>query len=391
MSDFTALLEKYLAVLQLEKEEITQRKLLLRSYAERPNCYEFFEKKTWELDAELEALPYRDEVYFRDKQQLNLMYFGHPDTDKREDKNNTLKLAIDYFDAYCGFSKIKLKCASNAKFDTNIPAKVGQDSIDILNQNPVFNLYYRLEEFQRKQESSALGGLVDLYVQNIDLLRESEREYILKALLNYCTQQTNSGTKDTIRLSINLYKIGLQYNCLMPFGKLTKNTFQNIVTLGVICEEHDWVKNFMETYSSYLDDNIRVDAVNMSMAQWHFGKKEFDKTVQILQHNFNDQMDVFKAKSFIIRSWYELYVERGDCFDVLMSQLDAFEKFTRRDKMQNPRMKEALLKFISYTKKLVNRHWDDKLVAELGDEISKEPNIALKQWLLEKTAKGNMS
>lgn len=67
MSDFMAILEQYLIVLQLEKDELEQKKLLLQSYLERPDCYEIFEKKVWELDNFLDAQPFRDESYFQEK------------------------------------------------------------------------------------------------------------------------------------------------------------------------------------------------------------------------------------------------------------------------------------------------------------------------------------
>ena len=48
-----------------------QNKLLLEAYAERPNCYEFFEKKYDLLNREMDSLPFRDDIYFSLKKELS--------------------------------------------------------------------------------------------------------------------------------------------------------------------------------------------------------------------------------------------------------------------------------------------------------------------------------
>ena len=386
MSDFSILLEKYLTILQLEKEEMEQKKLLVRAYAQRPNCYPVFEKKIWELNKELDAMPYRDEHYFKEKKELNLQHYGHPDTSKAMDKKNTLQTAEEYFYAYCSFAEIKIKCAKNAVVNTisrkNTDPKINGD---LLKDNPAFVLYEKIEKFQRSRDATNLNELADYFISHIKSLRIDDREYILKVLLNFSIRQNNAGRTEFSKVILDLYKIGLEYKCLLFFGRMTENTFQNIVTTAALQGEFEWANKFMDKYQGHLDTGVRADAMAISMAQWHFTKKEFLQAIEVLGHTFKEPIDVLKSKSLLVRSWYEMYLKDDNFLEMVLAQLAALEKFLRRDKTMPPRMKDAYLKFVSFTKKLVNGKWDKDLMNELNKEISQDTNLLIKKWLMEKS------
>ncbi|MCB0522471.1 MAG: hypothetical protein H6577_18200 [Lewinellaceae bacterium] len=386
MTGFTSLVEKYLVVLQVEKEELEQQKLLVRAYAERPDCYEVFEKKVWELDKTLDAQPYRDELYFREKKDLNLLYFGHPYTDKTTDKNNTLALANEHFENYMAFAEIKLKCANNAITNT-VGRKNTRENMHIpsMTDIPVLDIYRKLEQFQRSGEAGSLTGLVGIFISNINLIRADDREYILKILLNYCIRQSNQGDSAFFRTVFDLYKVGLEYECLTTFGKMTEGTFQNIVSVSTLYGELDWALEFMGSYENALDVEIKEDTMAISHAQWYFAKKDFEKVIHILKHQFHDPLIKLKSKSLLIRSWFELYMENDNYLELLMAQLETLEKYARREKSLTPGMVAGFQKYLSFLKKIVHRKWDNTLIAELELEMIQEQNLMMKNWLLEKT------
>lgn len=385
MTDFRALLEKYLMLLQLEKEELEQKKLLIRAYADRPDCYVVFEKKVWELDRELDALPYRDEGYFREKKEVNLLYYGHPDTSKSTDKKDTLQTAVEHFNAYRSFAEIKLKCASNAMANTVSGKNIRPTtSGNLLTKNPAYVLYEKLETFQRKGKATDLNELVDYFISNIELLRKEDQEYILKMLLNYCIRQTNSGKLTFFNTSFKLYQVGLEYYCLFVNGKISEGTFQNIVTNAITINELAWAKKFMDNYGAKLDPKIKEEAMTICLAQWHFAKKEYQKTIELLRYLFREPSVIFKSKALVIKALFELYWTDESYMDVLLAQLDAFEKYARRSKVLTSRLTGAFIKFIIFTKKLTNAKGSKKSYDKLRIELEQEPNVVFKQWLLEK-------
>lgn len=387
MSDFTALLEQYMIVLQLEKEDLEQKKLLIQAYSERPDCYEVFEKKLWELDKYLDALPYRDELYFREKKDLNLLYFGHPGTDMVAEGQDALKNALRYFETFKELSATKLQCSWNA-WENAVGARktIQPESLDFDTDTPPLLLYKKLATLQRTPETEAdLQALVSLFTTHIQAFRPGDQSNILKILLNYCSRQFNKGHTRLIDASFELYKTGLEHGSLLINGKMKESTFQNIIAVGIYCKAFDWTKAFMDRFQEYLDLNVRADAVALGMGQWHFEQKDYWRTIEVLERTFREPQEIIKSKTLLSRAWFELSLKDESYHEVLLAQLDSFEKFTRRNSAIPPRLSEGVLNFIEITRKLASNMGDKKKLAQLKIRIEAEPNLTLKNWLLEKT------
>ena len=385
MSDFYGLLEKYLIILQLEKKEMLQNKLLLEAYAERPNCYEFFEKKYDLLNREMDSLPFRDDIYFSLKKELSLMYYSHPDTNMQTGDKGTFYKAVEYFEAQKKITDIKLECALNARINTvNETYKRDINNSQLLYENPLFNLYTLLESFQRSEEAVDINELVNGFKSSIHLLRSDDKRNVMKILLNHSNRHANAGHVKFSHISLELYKLGLEHDCFLENKRMSKNIFTNIVSTGAICGEFIWTEEFIKKYQSTLDNNIKEDAIKISLCVWHFENKDFDAAIEAARHSFAEPIDVLKSKIIQIKSWFELWLKDNSYFDVLIAQLDAFEKFIRRDKLIRANIKDATLKSISYTRKLIGCLGDTASINKLKDEITNEQNLVLKRWLLEK-------
>lgn len=386
MSDFTALLDRYLVALQLEKEETEQKKLLLQAYSERPDCYEVFEKKVWEMDKALDATPYRDEHYFREKKDLNLLYFGHPGTDMVANGREALQNALKHFETFKALTAAKLQCSLNAWENTVGAGKTIANAPNEINTaNPLLLLYEKLAVLQRAPDTSdTLQELVDLFIAQARNFRPDDQSNILRILLNHCNRLINMGKTEFITTSFELYKTGLEYYCFLVNGKLNEQIFHNIVTAGTRCREFDWTQHFMENYQDTLDTSVRENALALAMGQWYIEQQEYAKAIEILNHTFSEPQDIYKSKGLTIRAWCELYWTDDSYFDLLLAQLDALEKYVRRNRNVASRLSEGMLKFTGYTRKLVLLKWDGKDTAGLKDEILKEPNVVLKNWLLTK-------
>lgn len=387
MSEFYSLLEKYLINLQLEKKEFTQNKLLLEAFSERPNCYDFFEKKFDLLNKNLDGQPFRDDIYFSEKKELNLLYYAHPDTSMQIGDKGTLRKAVEYFEAQKKLTDVKLKCALNARANTIIEKQNKElNSPLLLSENPLFILYEKLEKFQHSEKTEIFEELVSLFKSETELLREDDKRNILKILLNYCIRQINTGNTDFYRTSLDLYKIGLEHDCMLVKGKITKNVFQNIAANGVNCQEYDWTIDFMKKYQNLLDEQVKGDAVALSYGLLYLQKKEYSQTINVLQRNFQEAFDQFKSKTLLIKAWFEIWSIDNSYYNFLLAKLDALEKFTRRNKSMRPSFIKSVLLSVSYTKKIVESNWDALALQKIIQEIKGEQAFLFKKWLLEKIA-----
>lgn len=383
-SDFTRLLEKYLINIELQKSKAAEKKLLVQSYMNRDGAYHLFEKEVSLLDRQLEDSPYRDETYFYEKEWLNLKIFSHHGTGKRMRTNDSFEKAIQFYSGYEKLKKIKLECAQHSvESITKSQSDIQQIEVD----SAVFNLYRKLSQTQKSPDDvNILTQMIEEFVSSIQKIRLNDRNNIIKLLQNYCARLINMGNEEVGKISLSLYQVGLENECLIVNGKLTETTFQNIIGTAIYCGQLEWAKSFIEKYNSNLDEKIKEDAMNIGLAHWHFAKGLYHETIQILQWNFKDSQNQFKAKSILVRTWFELFLLDRSYFEMLSMQLEAFEKFTRRNKKIQPRLAEAYLHFIMFTKKIANAIIEGKKKAALKVEIKKQPTLALKSWLLEKAS-----
>ncbi|MEZ4963612.1 MAG: hypothetical protein R2791_00095 [Saprospiraceae bacterium] len=386
MSGFTALLEQYLTLLQLEKNVLEQKKLLVQAYSERPDCYEVFEKKLWELDRFLDAQPYRDELYFREKKDLNLLYFGHPGTGMVAEGRDALQNALQHFETYKAISTAKLECSWNAWENAVGDRKaIRLEFSDIDAENPLLTLYKKLAALQRAPDAAEnLEEIDELLNEHIRSFRPNDQSNILRILLNHYTRLLNMGRSEAADTILGLYKTGLAYDCFLEFGKIKESIFLNIVTAGSLCGEFEWTEMFIDEYQHMLPARSRADTLSMAKGQLHIEKREYLKATEVLQYAFSEPQDIVKARMLAIRAWFELYWNDEGYYDLLSAQLDAFEKYTRRNKVVTPRMLEGARKFIFYVRKLAILKLDDKNTSVIKPQIEAEPNVLLKKWLLNK-------
>lgn len=387
MSDFMAILEQYLIVLQLEKDELEQKKLLLQSYLERPDCYEIFEKKVWELDNFLDAQPFRDESYFQEKKDLNLLFFGHPGTEMASDGQEALQNALRYSEASKALLSAKLHCSWNA-WENVVGARkaINLSSLsDYYKNNPLLILYEKLAVLQSHPDiAESLQDLVQMFTTHVRSFRQNDQSNMLKILLNFCNMEVNRGKTEFIGTSLSLYKSGLELGSFLYKGRLKESTFHNIVTFGTLNREFEWAQSFIETYQHLLDANVREGALALAMGQWYCEKEDFEKAVEVLNYSFSEPLDIYKAKATTIRAWGEIFWNDDSYFDFLIAQLDALEKYVRRNQDVTPSLSSGMLKFVIYTRRLVFLKWEGKDFLELKNELKAEPNVVLKSWLLKK-------
>lgn len=385
MSEFNALVEKYMALLQLEKDDILQQKLLVASYAERPDSYKAFSKHSEHLHKKLDALPYRDEVYFLEKKELYLKYYGHPGTIQSKRKES-MEMAMSSFVEFRNVVEMKLKCEGSAWENTfGDSINTNRQTTDAKDKNAVLEFYEKLNLLQQSEdENEILPDLTNYFISNIHLFRQEDKSNALKILLNYCNRLANKGKLEYVATSLTLYKTGLKHNCLIALEKLTESTFQNIVTAGIFCETYEWTKKFMEDYVRYLPEEVKDDAMALGFGQLYFKQGNFTEALKKLQYSFKKARFLIKAKALLIRIWFDLIPQNDSYFDLLMNQLESFEKYIRRDKTMPVRLSKGYLNFIAFTKKLAKKKKDKKTKKKLKEEITEEQNLILKSWLLER-------
>jgi hypothetical protein len=384
------LVESFLVAEQLKADDFLSKKILADSLV-RTNTYDLFQKKIEELLKKLDDSPHKDIEYFKNKEQVNLQFYGNPATNRLGKGVNHLTKAMESLDTYFILSKVKLACALGARKQTSSEKNQIKYLDLVLTEtewpNLLVSIYVKILKMQNAESDdlSLYKEVRALYVANLDKLGQEDQRDILRLLLNFCIKLVNAGIPNFANYCMELYKIGLEQGFLLNNDELTEETFTNIVGIGTKIKDFEWVKSFIEQYANNLNDNIRVDTVIYSRAILHFHQNEFSETIQLLStHTFTKPIKVVMSKAILIRSYVELFLTDNSYYDLSINQINAFERYLRNNNYYPEKTIEGYLNFCRFTKKLLRLKNQGKATMGLKDKVDSAKNLRLKLWLLEK-------
>ncbi len=198
--------------------------------------------------------------------------------------------------------------------------------------------------------------------------------------INHCIRQNNKN-KGTIFLHelLDLYRVGLEQDAFLENGFLSRWTYKNIVTAGLMLEEFEWVEGFIYEYESRLEKKYRKDSFAYNLACLFYGKKQYDKAIsQLQQVKFDDVFLNLNARNLLLKIYLELQE-----YEALDAHLNSFEIFIRRKKITNPH-RDNYLNIIKLSRKIIQLNPHDKAAkAALRKEIEAEKNASTRAFLLE--------
>jgi tetratricopeptide (TPR) repeat protein len=182
-----------------------------------------------------------------------------------------------------------------------------------------------------------------------------------------------------MRQANELYRRGLSLGAFFVDGVLSRFTFRNIVTNGLILEEYAWVGQFIEQYQSYLSDTSRASMVSFNQARLEYRQKNYGKALDLLQKSdYRDVLLNLSAKTLLVKVFYEM----GE-YDLLESHLQAMRVFIRR-KEELAYQQENFQKLVYFAQKMIELNpFDRQAKEQLREEITKTQVVAEKAWLLE--------
>ncbi len=392
----TNLVEDYMIWIDLKSQEADRQKRLSKIYAQR-NLFAFYERSRLRQLERMDKQPYRDLEYYQNRYSLDFDYFFHPLTPKHTLQDDALIRLMDSVDQT--FILGKYRIASEMKNRERILAK--QYDIRFLeaieneirnglsNKNISLQLYQLLlQMYVPEKEGTAFEKLKNLFSENAHRIRHLDQSLLLTQMINYTVKQINIGNAAFYQKALELYKIGLEIGLVVENQKIDAAVFGNIVLLGCNAREFEWTKHFMVQNQQYLKESIRQDTVALNMGLWYFHQNDFDKAYhKFFNHTFSYAFQL-KARFYLIRTLLEQFLSDDTLLDLLISQIDAFEKFLYRNKMISSYHKKTHLNSIAIIKKLaigLSQKKDlVKLKTSLLAEIERKGNMVVKEWLISK-------
>ena len=387
MSDLLKLVEDFIVYRQSKKTQLS-RSILLSTYYRKVDLEKHFDRTHRKAKQQLTLFPYRNQEYFSLQNQLQWEQYEVVSSKKRDIDMNLQELGQS-FDIFYFSSRLRQACflkAQQAFYDTPYDFSWIDQLIEHIQQKewlsiPAISLYYYAYQLYVDIESSEnFEALKQQILEYSPLFPSEEIRDIYVLALNYCIRKVNAGQRAYLKESLDLYKAGLASGCFLENGVLSKFTFSNIVAMGLMVKDFEWVATFIQNYKNSLKKQDRQSTFCLNMARLEYtSNQNYTEALTYLQKvSDKDLLHTLNAKILQLRIYFEIAA-----YDLLESHLEAMVNFIRRKSVMGYH-KANFLHLIRYTKKLLKLNlYDKKAIAQLAAAIQTEEVLTEKTWLLE--------
>jgi len=388
MSDLLRQTEGFLAIERYQQDVLTQNIYLAQSYRHRKLAKPFQHTLKNARSAQQKKPSYSADAQFRQSLLHAEEYQFLLEENRRGERDlQTWHDALNHF-----FIAETLKQACTMLTHERVTEKVHNFLLlpDILKhietqpdllRIPAIQLYYHsyhtLTGTQNEEHFRRLKAGIIRYGAGFS---QAELKEIYTHAINHCIRQNNK-KEDTVFLRelFDLYQVGLSQDAFLENGFLSRWTYKNIVTAGLMLEEFEWVEGFIYEYESKLERKYRKDGFAYNLACLFYGKKQYDKAIsQLQQVKFDDVFLNLNARNLLLKIYLEL-----EEYEALEAHLNSFEIFIRRKKVTNPH-RANYLNIIKLSRKIIQLNPHDKAAkAALRKEIEAEKNPSTRAFLLD--------
>ena len=396
LSSLSRLVEQFLVYLEAKREEEEAPLLLIRALGRR-NHYALFEKYTSDVLKSLQEAPYRDYDHYRRKVECFTNYYFHPFTDKRSIREERLQELVYDMDYRYALEMYRLgaelrnreRILSEQYQLKAIDRMSNYDREGALSRNAIFRVYRSLILAYEQEEDPALfRKLKKAFVAHTHEMRDADCKLLFQQILNYTIRRINESDDSFYKEALELYKMGLQAGWLIDGGRMSAATYSNIVLVSCEEGEYRWAEAFMNEYESLLEMLAREDTKAHCYSLWHYFQEQYDEALQLLaRHSFSKAFQP-TTRMTAIRIVFEQFLTDDSYFDLLLSQVKAFEKYLSRNKTLAENRKDLHKLTLSLLRRIANAIAREEPLEEIRrwalEEINSGQAFVLRNWLKHK-------
>ncbi|MES2619938.1 MAG: hypothetical protein V4615_03730 [Bacteroidota bacterium] len=243
---------------------------------------------------------------------------------------------------------------------------------------------YQMLATDTYERSEVYYNLIKRFVgaQSAETLPVSSIESMSYAV-NWCLKWIGKGYDGPVGEYLWWTELKIKYSLLLESGKLLPITFRNIVTSAFFNnQEPEWMLRFIKQYSQCLPIEHRDTNIAFAQGLYYYLLKDYTKAIQsFLMAQAKDDI-IFNA---MIRRWQYMstYEQNPSDTDLLLNQLNSFEKYITRNQDAFHQLKVPFLSFIKYAGKVLQLV-DKQERIKVKDILEDEGFFPGKPWLLQK-------
>jgi len=251
-------------------------------------------------------------------------------------------------------------------------------------ETPGIAIYHQiatcLSEFDKESHFQKLKILLDQYHT---CFSKTEQLDLYTFAMNYCSVQINLGRLQFYEEIFTIYKIVLEEEIIFLNGELAPGNYKNIITIGCMVREFDWVENFIQKYTGRLPKADQDNDLNYNLAKVYFFTGQYEKVIEQLREvEYKNLVYSLSGKLMLLKTYYELQEYRA-----LDSMMDSFRIYLHRNRIISRDVKQQYMNVLRFVKKLgAIAPYDKKAVAKIKEQVNNCKALADKQWILQKVA-----
>ena len=379
------LAEKFL-VCEFRETKAVDYEIQLAALYRRRNLQRHYLSAIRQAKASQEKEPHRNAEFFEQSFRIELEEYNNAAASWRTDATN-LQSVSDQFDLAYIAQKLRQSCFSlshQAVYNTEYRFGMLEEMLAYINRArldeiPAIGVYYYCylamvhpaaeDHFRRFRQKISEP-------EQVFPPEEMRNLYLLA--INYCIKKYNEGNTLFLEEEYQLYRQGLERGYFLAGGYLSRFTYRNVVTIGLVMKDFPWVEQFIHQYRDMLKPDTRDSIFSFCLANLEYEKKNLDAALDLLRKSeYKDLLLNLAVKTLQMKIWYEL----GE-LDVLDSHLEAMRTFIRRKGIIGYH-RGNYLNTIAITKKLLNlKPYDHPQREALRRQIEQTMALADREWLL---------
>ena len=384
MSFLLKLTERYLVQKAFFQEELKVKTTMTSIYRKR-NLSKHFDRSLRASKLIQEKTAHKNADYFLESYQIQLEEYLNIAARNRISALNLQTISNELDRAFIAL-KLRQTCLSishQTVYKTAYHFGLLSEILNYVEQNALLEIpaistyYYCYKMLIDPRQESHFQSFKKYVIQDGALFPLDEIRDLFLLAINFCTKQYNEGNPSYLEESFELYQEGLDKNIFLQQGILSRFTYRNIVTHGLIMKAYDWLEEFIFQYKKYLELPYRESMFSFCLARLEYSRKNYDKVLQLLQRSeYKDLLLNLSAKTVLLKVFYEL-----EEFELLESHLEAMKTFLRRKEIIGYH-RENYRNLIRFTYRLLENSSDIDQVNRLRIEIETTNFLAERSWLL---------
>lgn len=394
-SELTKVIEQVMIHIDTMENDFARQKQLKQIFNKR-GLYPLFKKKSSDLLAQLEAKPQRSAEFHREKMDLLAEQFFHHTHDKYDFQDDILEQSMERLDTYFALQKMRFAIAYKGKqqvLNKNNPIhfleaikKIKAEGFQ--KDNVLLELYIQAMDFSDKTSLVQFKQYEKNFFTRLKEFDGVDQKILFMAGINFVVKKKNNGVNTFNSFPFNWYRFGLSNDLVLDQKKLAEHAFANIIINGCHEKEFDWVENFMDNYKGYLNiDNIEETLLYYRGVVYYL-KGDWDKSLDFLMRGANKDIYPLRSRSVIIRALFEKFLTDDSYLDILLSNIQAFEVYLRRETLFAEEKVNNYLNFLLISKLLAKKiHANERPQAIRNwfrNKTSNNASTLARSWFIEK-------